>query len=334
MQERQGNDRASLESAKCAEGLARKAADQTASAGIELAAALNRQASVLYRLGEVPAAMSLGERALELSTELGRSGRRERAGGLRALGVAHLMLGHFEQAYSYFDEARELFYELGDRRGVSNMLLSMGESARQRGDYTTAVQLYEEALSIAREIGEHTGQIISLNNLGGARLGLGDYTAAEADLRQVITMAGPAGGLQVLPETYSFLAAACLGQAKMEEALEAARRALELGQQVENHELIAEAWRILGSVAARLPQPITIEEQEFTATDCFTTSLRLFTESGMEAERARTLRDWARHEQERGIREQASAMMEEAREIFSRLGMTRELERTQGEGEG
>jgi tetratricopeptide (TPR) repeat protein len=131
----------------------------------------------------------------------------------------------------------------------------------------------------------------------------------------------------VLAETYSFLAAACLGQEKVEEALEAAQRALALGQQTENNELIAEAWRTLGLVAARLPQPIVIEEQNFDAPACFTKSLRLFTESGMEAQRARTLHDWARYEQERGRGEQAHAMIEEAREIFTRLGMDRELER-------
>jgi tetratricopeptide (TPR) repeat protein len=139
-------------------------------------------------------------------------------------------------------------------------------------------------------------------------------------------MAGPSS-YQVLTETHSFLAAAYLGQGKVEEALEAAQRALALGQKTENHELIAEAWRTLGLVAARLPQPITIENQNFDATACFDESLRLFTESGMEAERARTLRDWARYEQEQGRDERAHAMMEQAREIFTRLGMDRELER-------
>lgn len=330
VQERQGDNRASLESAKCAERLA-GGADPTPEALTEMAAALNRQGSVLYRLGEVTAGMATGERALVISTALGQSGRRERAGGLRALGVAHLMLGHYEQSYSYLEQAQALYRELGDRRGVSNMLSTMGETARQRGDYPAAVRLYQEALAIARDIGERTGQIICLNNLGGARLGLGDYDEAEADLRQVISMAGPSS-YQVLTETYSFLAAACLGQGKVEEALEAAQRALALGQQTENHELIAEAWRTIGLVAARLPQPIVIEGQNFDAPACFGASLRLFTESGMEAQRARTLHDWARYEQEKERHDEARAMMEEAREIFTRLGMERELERMEEQG--
>jgi class 3 adenylate cyclase/tetratricopeptide (TPR) repeat protein len=319
VQERQGDNRASLESAKCAENLV-AGLDQTPEAMTELAAALNRQGSVLYRLGEVAAGMAKGEQALVISTSLGQRGRRERAGGLRALGVAHVMQGHYEQAYPYLEQAQELYREFGDRRGVSNMLSTMGETVRLRGDYPAAVKLYQEALAIARDIGERTGQIICLNNLAGVRVGLGDYAEAEADLRQVISMAGPSS-YQVLAETYSFLAASCLGQDKVEEALEAAQHALSLGQRTENHELIADAWRSLGLVAARLPQPITIENQTFTASDCFSESLRLFTESGMQAERARTLRDWARYEQEHGRSERAHSMMEESRQIFASLGM-------------
>ena len=332
VQERQGDNRASLESAKCAERIARDTGRLDVT-GTEIVAALNRQGSVLYRLGDASGAMSLGEEALALSTQLGPSGRRGRAGGLRALGVAHLMFGTFEKAYSYLEQARDLYQELGDRRGVSNMLTTMGEIARQRGDYPAAVKLYQEALAIARDIGERTGEIICLSNLGGVRLGLGDHDAAIADLRQVIRMAGPSG-YQVLSETYSFLAVACLGQGKVEEALEAAQRALVLGQRTENHELIAEAWRTLGLVASQMPDPIEIEKQTYDAPACFGESLRLFTESGMEAQRARVLSDWARYEVERGKLDEAHTMSEEAREIFTRLGMDRELERLEEQGEG
>ena len=47
----------------------------------------------------------------------------------------------------------------------------------------------------------------------------------------------------------------------------------------------------------------------------------------MEAEQARTLRAWASYEQERGDSARARALWEEAREIFTRLGMELEAER-------
>ncbi|MBV9209655.1 MAG: AAA family ATPase, partial [Acidobacteria bacterium] len=74
VQERQGDNRASLESAKCAEKLA-GGADATPEAMTEMAAALNRQASVLYRLGEVTTGMATGEKGLVISSTLGERGR-------------------------------------------------------------------------------------------------------------------------------------------------------------------------------------------------------------------------------------------------------------------
>jgi tetratricopeptide (TPR) repeat protein len=206
------------------------------------------------------------------------------------------------------------------------MLTTMGETARQRGDFPAAAKLYQEALAIAREIGEHTSQIICLNNLGGVRVGMGDHDAAIADLRQVITMAGPSG-YQVLSETYSFLAVACLGLGKTEEALEAAQRALYLGKKMENHELIAEAWRTLGLVAAQFEAPIEVDDACWDAPACFGESLSLFSNSGMQAGRARALRDWARFELTKDQTESAAVKLAEAREIFVQLGMDDEVAR-------
>jgi class 3 adenylate cyclase/tetratricopeptide (TPR) repeat protein len=325
VQERRGDNRASLESANLAEQLARNAG-ASPEAGLELAAAINRMGSVSYRLGDVATALAKGEQAFLISGSLGSVGRRERAGGLRVMGISHLLRGEFDDAFAYIALARDIYVELGDRRGVSNMLTTMGETARQRGDYPKAAELYQQALAIAREIGEHTSQIICLNNLGGVRVGMGDHDAAIADLRQVISMAGPSG-YQVLSETYSFLAVACLGLNKIEEALEAGQRALHLGKKMENQELIAEAWRTLGLVAARFEAPIEADEACWTAPACFGESVARFTESGMQAGRARALRDWAAFETSKGENESAAARRAEAREIFVQLGMEDEIAR-------
>ncbi|MGB7924020.1 MAG: tetratricopeptide repeat protein, partial [Pyrinomonadaceae bacterium] len=325
-QDRQGDYRAMLESARRAERLARETGEASLPARKELARSLDRQGWALQRLGDAAAAMTLCEQALLISTELGREARRERAHSLKSIGVAHTMLGHFEQAESYSEQALSLHRELGNRRGVGNMLNSLGETARLRGDYTAAVARYREALTITREIGDRANEMTYLSNLGGARIGLGDYVAAEADLRRVIQMAGTSR-FYALSETYFFLAEALLGQGKTAEALEASRHALVLGQATGNPEYIGGAWRTLGLVAAQFPEPIIIDHKPLDAAACFAESLSVWTSTGMEAERARTLRASAHYEQQRGDHDRARAMMEEAREIFTRLGMRLELER-------
>jgi hypothetical protein len=160
---------------------------------------------------------------------------------------------------------------------------------------------------------------------------LGEYDAAEADLRQAIVMAN--AGWFALSETYRFWAEACLGQARpmppcperdscLAEALEAARRALALGQETENPEFIGGAWRALGQVAAEMEG---MAAGVASPAHCFGESLQIFTEMGAQAERARTLREWARFELDKGNGERGQQMWQKAREMFEQLGMGMEV---------
>jgi serine/threonine protein kinase/tetratricopeptide (TPR) repeat protein len=329
VQSTQMDTHASFESARRAELLSR-ASGAGMAARVEIALSLNLQSQASSRLGDTRAALRLADRALALTNELGESGRRVRAESLKSLGMAYHTLGQFEQADEFKAQSLATYRELGDRRMVGNLHNSLGETARLRGDYAAAFERYSEALAIAREIGNRVGEILYLSNLGGTRVGLGEYAAAESDLRQTIEMATAAGYIG-LSENYRFLAEALLGQDKVAEALDDARRALELGREIENQEHVAEAWRVLGLVASRFAAPVTVEDDTFDAAACFSESLAVFTRIQMEAERARTLRDWARHELARGNRERGKELMSQALKAFQRLDMKLEVERMSAE---
>jgi serine/threonine protein kinase/tetratricopeptide (TPR) repeat protein len=325
VQSSQGDNRAAYESTQRAEMIAR-VEGRGAGAGVELARALNLQSQASSRLGDAHAAMMLADRALSLVDDLGDAGRRVRADCLKSLGMAYHMLGLFEQAEEFKEMSLQLFRELGDRRAVGNLLNSLGETARLRGDYRAAFGRYSEALHIAREIGNRNGEILYFSNLGGTRVGLGEYAEAEADLRQTIELATAAGYVGI-SENYRFLAEALVAQSRYAEALAAALRALEVGREIENQEHIAEAWRVLGLIASRSASSVEVEGSTRSAAECFTESLSIFARIQMEAERARTLRDWARHERERGDPERGRQLWDEARDSFRRLRMELEVER-------
>jgi serine/threonine protein kinase/predicted ATPase len=327
VQSSQGDNRACFESTQRAELLARSAGAAGPAAGVELARALNLQSQVCSRLGDARAAMMLADRALSLVDGLGDEGRRVRAECLKSLGMAYHMLGQFGQAEEFKSLSLDIYRELSDRRYVGNLLNSLGETARLRGDYRTAFARYSEALQIAREIGNRNGEILYLSNLAAARVGLGEYEEAESDLRQTIELATAAGYVG-LSENYRFLADALLGRGQLAEAKEAALRALDLGREIENHEHLAEAWRVLGLVASGMKSPIEVDGEMRDAASCFTQSLSIFARIQMEAERARTLRDWARHELAQGDAERGRQLLAEARDSFQRLHMELELERT------
>ena len=315
VQQLQGNYRAALEMAGRAEEIARSAG---APAQEILARALHNKGWVFSELGEAQAAFSLGEQALALSTEL--DDRRMMADSLNLLGRVQVNVGRYEQARRHIEQALALARELDDRMWVARMLNNLGVIAESRGDYQAAAENYREALTIARETGNRHGEIVVLNNLGEARVGLGEYRTAEADLRQAIEMAEAAGWGGV-SATYCSLAKACLGLGKLTEAVELARRALELGQETEVQEDIGGAWYALGMTLAAATSPgfIAVGKDTLDAAGCFARGLAVFAEAGMEGERARTLRAWAEYEIGCGDKERGEKMLQEAQEIFERL---------------
>jgi tetratricopeptide (TPR) repeat protein len=323
VEDAQGDARAALKSAQRAEQLARGAGESKV-ARAALITAMLRRGYASYRLGDAAAVVELAECALALSSA--EDSQRDRARSLHLLGTGHQMLGDSARAQECKEQSLALMRELGDRQNSGATLNALGETARLRGDYEGAASLYGEALTIARQIGNRSQQLVYLGNLGGALVGLGDYATAEGHLREVISTAGAEHF--ALSEVYRFLAEALLGQGKTAEALDAARLALAWGLKTGNTEFIGGAWRALGLVASRLPEAVEVEGATYTTAACFVESMRLFAEAGMDAERARVIRDWAEFEQSRGDSEHAAAMRREAREIFDRLGMTIEAERT------
>ncbi len=332
-----GNHRLALEDAENAEMNARMALVQhgNEAAQVELSNALRRKGWSYYRLGEAATAISLAEQSLALCEGLSEfQARNWRVNNLNLLGAAYVALGRFAQADQYREQALALFRELGDRQSVGMMLNNLGETARLRGDYAAAVQRYQEALRINREIGSQASERLCLNNLGGARVGLKDYAAAEMDLRRVLELVGR-GTWFALSETHRFLAEACLGQGRIEEALAEARQALTLGQAAGNKEFIAQAWRVLGNCGlsvgdlGRVPGDAGAPLFNDPAA-CYAESLRIFAEIGAEAERARALRDWARYLAKQGNKERAATLFQEARAVFERLEMIAEAGQTEG----
>ncbi len=282
------------------------------------------------RLGELQKALDLGNEVVSLCTELGRQQQLSEAFNL--IGAAHYTLGNYQQATDQFEHALSIVRELGDRSNVMALLNNLGWLNSALGNFEQAFAYYQQALAMARNMGNRNAEMVYLSNLGGTRVGMGDYAEAITDLLQVISVA-EVTGLAELSETYRFLAEAYLGQGCPEEGLPAALQSLKLGQEIGAQEYIAGAYRVLGMVAAQLPDPVTVPASvdrgaaTCSAEDCFTESVRICKEIGMQGELAQTLRSWAAFEFQRGEQEKGAAMWQEARELFSQLGAELEVER-------
>jgi predicted ATPase len=328
LHERLARNRASIECAERAELLGREAGQIGRG---ERVRALLLKGWAFYRLCDAEAVLALGDETFKLCTEF--EDRQGMATSLKLHGVAHLQLGHFQDADHFFQQGLTLYQDLGDRRNTAAMFSNLGESARLRGDDTTAVELYQKAIAIVREIGNRDGEAIYVTNLNGARLGLGQFAQVESELRQVLAVIKDPNSCS-LSETYGFLGEACLGQGKLAEAYEAARRAVATAQESENVLYLGGAWRTLGRVNAALekgrPESLSMSAGGALPDPgaCFAESLRVFERIGAEAEQARTIRARAEWDLTHARTEQARSELAEARALFLRLGASGEVAKT------
>lgn len=288
----------------------------------EFSHALYRLGRVHLTLGNYAEAIALGEKAVETAEKIGEAGMRTVPFAYHLISSVYVVLGDFEKAAFYEGEEIKINRRLGNTRQLANGLNSLGEIRRQQGDGQKAIEFYDEALALMREIGNKSSEIMALSNRAGARLLTGDFERAETELRGVIATVGAAGHF-VLPETFCFLTQALLGQNKTASALEAGLKSLALAEKAGSREYTGNAWRVLGMVAAQSGQSIEVNGKLRTAAQCFERSLQIFREAGIETERARALRDYARS----GCGEKPSETMDQAREIFERFKMPLEAAR-------
>lgn len=322
-----GDQRAALESAGQAERLA-----QDAGATRELAAALEMKGRCLFRLGDASAALALGEEMLQLTTE--HQARLQMSRSLNLIGAAQHILGRYDAAQAAWEGAFDIARELNDRRQMMSLLNNLGVVAESRGNYREALARYQEALQASREMGHRDGELMFLGNVGEARTRLADYALAEMDLREIIKMEAAAGS-RSRAVTYTILAEALLGQGQTALALDAAQEALEMQRRAGDQALLAATWRVLGQIAARLGESLSIPDAEtdntinYSAVECFAESIRICQEWNIEGERARTLHAWANFEIQNGNYDEGVIKWLAAQELFAQLGADFEVARMQ-----
>jgi predicted ATPase/class 3 adenylate cyclase len=89
-----------------------------------------------------------------------------RARGLDATASILYWQGDYPRARALYDEALSIYRELGDPRGMAQVLYSLGFVAGIELDYAAARVNYEESRTVARQIGDR--RLEAYNNLGVA----------------------------------------------------------------------------------------------------------------------------------------------------------------------
>ncbi len=108
-------------------------------------------------------------------------GERQGAGGvLKALGNLCLDLGDDKSAHAHYRQALEHSRAIGNWPEEGLILNNLGVVARRQGDHQQALECYEQALHILCEVGNRQGESLALGNLGFALYCQGKYAEARA----------------------------------------------------------------------------------------------------------------------------------------------------------
>ncbi|MFE2107815.1 ATP-binding protein [Kitasatospora sp. NPDC059463] len=128
------------------------------------AAALRHLGLVHYQLGELPQALDLLHRALEIRRSTGD--RNGEAHVLTNLGLALARTGRLEEALDHQRRALRLGRELPEPAVEAIALINLGPVLTGLGRMTEALEHHREALEFQRRAGNRLGVAIALNQLG------------------------------------------------------------------------------------------------------------------------------------------------------------------------
>jgi tetratricopeptide (TPR) repeat protein len=217
-----------------------------------VAVCLNGLAVNARDCGDFSTARSLFEEALALWREVENPAVVARS--LSNLANVMKLQGDYSQARSLYGECLSIFRQLEDTTGVAWSLNYQGDVARSQGDLPAARLLYEQSLATFRDLSDSWGMAASLADLGNLARDQGDVNAAQmlySESMKIFQQLGHKRGIARVLECFACLAiarepaqslrlagAAAAGrkllgapltsaeQAKLEEAIEPARRAL------------------------------------------------------------------------------------------------------------
>jgi tetratricopeptide (TPR) repeat protein len=93
-------------------------------------------------------------------------------------------LSRVVEAWKRFDEARSIFYQIGDRPGEAKCIKSLGDIHLRLAEYPQAREQYEQAQSIYRTISNQLGEANCIQALGNVHTMVDEYAQARANYKE------------------------------------------------------------------------------------------------------------------------------------------------------
>jgi tetratricopeptide (TPR) repeat protein len=241
------------------------------------------------------------------------------------LGYLHHYRGNLDASIHHYERARLLFERVGNRARVARCDINLGESYRYKGEFNRARRLFRQAHDIAVELNILDTKTVAMANEAQILLRMGQYQAARDLLEEAYQLsqqwppdssALPA----LLCEIHHGLAVIQLNDGQPQAAWSHATRALEIAQTHQNPLHVGYANRTAGEVLTALDS-LPGDGWSGDADLYFQAANLAFRGIHAEGEVARTLYAHGKSLARRGRRVTSARKLQQAMDIFTRLGM-------------
>ncbi len=110
-----------------------------------------------------------------------------------------------EAEMGYYERAKEVFLQIGEREGFANTLLNIGTVNTEMRRFHVATSYYERALEVYKSLGYITGQEQTLQSMADNHLAEGRLDEALREIQQALQLAREHKITQDLPYIYDLL---------------------------------------------------------------------------------------------------------------------------------
>lgn len=283
-----------------------------------IAGSLDDIGQVLRLLGRYDEALEKSAISLE---------QRRRIGDARSIAVSLTNIGNIErdrglmnEAAACHEEALSLRREVEDKDGMILSLNALAIIEYVRGSIDRGVELWHEALTIAEEIGAIPHQAMLLNNLGEAAVAAGETVKARQHLEEAVQLARLLDDRRVLTDALRNLSDLEV-KGDPERARSLAQEAMEVARRAGMREYEGRAMLALGEAYAATLFDDTGTTSTEQAKNYFSEAVELFRELDNQAELAKALSQYGEFLAERGNPDGGKILLEEARQLFQKLGL-------------
>jgi len=285
-----------------------------------VAAAYGNLGLIYRRRGDLDKAEKMHIKALDISEKLGQSERMARQ--YASLGVIYRMRGDLEKAEQMHTKALEIDEKFGQFEGMASDYGSLGIIYRTRGDLVKAEQMYSKALEIDEKHGLLEGMASAYGNLGLIYSHRGDPHKAEQMYIKAIEIDEKLGWLEGMAHHYGNLGTIYDTSGDIDRAERIYKKVIDIAYKLELRETLAASYNNLGNIYLNKGD-LDIAEQMVLKALWISDAAGMI---GLEASQYANLGIIYRI---RGDSGRAKEYWEKALELFERIGMKPEIEKTQ-----